>query len=377
MSEPTRTGRAGRALREVALWTAISLGTLLFLEGAASALMLVRDRRNLSVPERLVRPRTVPDTLLGWRNEPGYAKADEYGKDLPLHTTADGMRVTPPGDSTARAGIVCSGDSFTFGPGVADDRTWCALLAAAVPGARTFNMGQELYGLDQSHLWYRRDGVRQPHQVQILALTNPSLERATSPDDAGWFEPRLALEGNRLVTRDVPVPAQTRDALARAAFGRSVDQLRIVEAAHRLPSLDPAQRRAARVDAQRPLIEAVLRELAALHRTRGTRLVVAYLPTSQDVRSDRLDARRRWLAETAQRQGIPFVDLTPTFRALRRDSLDLAFISRTSPVVVPRAAGQYSALGHVLVARALAPALAGRPEPAAGDAARAARTGSR
>jgi hypothetical protein len=361
-------------VREVALWTAITLGTLLFLEGAASALMLVRDRRNLSLPERLVRPRTVPDTLLGWRNAPGYAKADEYGKDIALHTTADGLRATTAGDSTTAAGIVCSGDSFTFGPGVGDDRTWCALLAAALPGVRTYNMGQELYGLDQSYLWYRRDGVRQPHAVQILALTNPALERATSPDDAGWFEPRLAVEGERLGVRGVPVPAQTREALERAAFGRAIDELRIVQAAHRLPSLDPVQRRAARVDEQRPLIEAVLRELAALHRTRGTRLVVAYLPTSQDVRTERLDARRRWLAETAQRQGIAFVDLTPAFRALRRDSLDLAFISRTSPVVSPRAAGQYSALGHALVAHTLAPALAVQARTEPRDAA---RTGSR
>ena len=379
MSEQSGLTRVGRAVREVTVWVAITLGTLFFLEGAASAYMFVRDRKGSNPPQRLVRPRTLPDTLLGWRNDTGYAKADEYGKGIALHTTADGLRATPARDSSVGTGIVCSGDSFTFGAGVADDQHWCALLASALPGVRTFDMGQELHGLDQTYLWYRRDGARYPHRIQVLAVTNAALERAAAGDDAGWFKPYFELEGDRLAARNVPVPRQTREALEDAAFDRGLDELRIVQAAQRLPALDPVRRRAERVDANRPVVEAVLRELAAHHRARGTRLVLAYLPNTQDVRSDRLDARRRWLAETATRQSIAFIDLTTTFRAQRGDSLDLAFVSRTSPIVIPRAAGQYSALGHALVARTLAPVLARHlgPDSAAASTPIAARTGSR
>jgi hypothetical protein len=376
MTKQSGATRVGRALREVTVWAAIILGTLFFLEGAASAYMFVRDRKGSNPPQRLVRPRTLPDTLLGWRNDTSYAKADEYGKGIALHTTADGLRATPTGDSSAGVGIVCSGDSFTFGAGVADHQTWCALLSSALPGVRTFDMGQDLHGLDQTWLWYRRDGARYPHRLQVLAVTNAALERAAAGDDAGWFKPHFELDGDRLAVRNVPVPRQTREALEDAAFERGLDELRIVQAVQRLPGLDPVRRRAERVDAKQPVFEAMLRELAAHHRARGTRLVLAYLPTTQDVRSDRLDARRRWLAEAATRQGLALIDLTPTFRAQRGDSLDLAFVSRTSPIVSPRAAGQYSALGHALVARTLAPELARRlaPDSTAASAPIAARS---
>jgi hypothetical protein len=166
---------------------------------------------------------------------------------------------------------------------------------------------------------------------------------------------------------------QTRDALEDAAFERRLEALRVVQAIRLLPSLDADDRRHARTDEHRPVFDALLRELAALHTARGTRLVVAYLPTGPDVRSDVLDDRRAWLAATAKRHGIPFVDLSPTFRALRPDSLDLAFISRMSPVVISRAAGQYSPLAHAVVARVVAgevrPLLATAPPPASTTAA--------
>lgn len=361
MTEHPTVSRSGRLAREIVVWSAIVVGTLLFLEGCASALLFLRDRAGVPSAERPVRPRTTPDTLLGWSNVASYTNADEYGKGIALHTTAQGLRGTvgidAASDAAVAPGIVCAGDSYTFGVGVADDDHWCALLGARL-GVLASDMAQESFGLDQAYLWYRRDGQRFPHRVQILGITNPMLERAATGDDNGWLKPRLVLDGDRLTTRDVPVPAQTRGPLEDAAFGRRLEQLRVVQAARILaPSLDPEERKYGRTDAQRPVFDAVLRDLAALHATRGTRLLVVYLPTPSETRTGAFAERRQWLTETAKRRGIAVVDLQPVFRALRADSLDLAFVSRTSPVVSSRAAGQYSPLGHAVVARAVAEAV--------------------
>ena len=350
----TPAGRVKRTLAELAVAVGVTAATLLALEGGASALLLQHDLRAATRPPARARPLTVPDTLLGWRNAAGLARPDEYGRGVALGTTADGLRRTPDATaSTVRARVACTGDSYTFGVGVADDRHWCALLPALLPGVQTADMAQPSYGLDQLLLWYRRDGARVPHDVQLLAVTHAELERAVSDDDAGWPKPRLALDGGRLVTRGVPVPPAA-GAMRSYRLGEAVGDLRLVQALHRIPSLDPDARTAARIDDAHPLFEAMLDELAATHRGRHTRLVLAYLPTMRDARPGPRDARRAWLAAAAARRAIPFLDLTPALRTLRPDSLDLAFIARTSPLVVPRAVGQYSTVGHAWVARQLA-----------------------
>ncbi len=88
--------------------------------------------------------------------------------------------------------LVCSGDSFTFGYGVGDEATWCALLATIPPGIETVNMGQGGYGLDQAYLWYRRDGLHLGHQVHVMALITRDFERMASDRFVGYGKPLLS-----------------------------------------------------------------------------------------------------------------------------------------------------------------------------------------
>jgi len=232
-----------------------------------------------------------------------------------------------------------------------------------VPGVQTVNMGQGAYGLDQAYLWYRRDAARVPHQVQVLALNYVQFERALVPTFACRFKPHFTLEGDRLVLRNVPVPVQTMSALRREyASSRLIEQLRIVQAIRRITPFDGRARPAAEVLARWPLFEAIFDELLAFHRTNGTQLVIAYLPTRYDARPGYLDERRRRLGDWAARRDVPFIDLTPALRVLPIDSLDASFIRILEPGVAQGVLGHYTAAGGTWAARELVKGFANDPK---------------
>ena len=169
MSDAGRGLRA--ALANTALVVASCVLTALVVEGSASAYLFGRDVMTPSASRVMVRPHTMPDTLLGWANRAGFTSANEYGKGIGLATDAQGFRGTRTLSATVPKGgvrIVCSGDAFTMGYGVDDAHPWCARLEAELPGVETINLGQAAYGLDQSLLRYERDGVRYGPQLQFV-----------------------------------------------------------------------------------------------------------------------------------------------------------------------------------------------------------------
>lgn len=332
---------------------AITVGTLCVLEGTGSALLFIKDYRNPNASSSLIRSHVAHDTLLGWTNKPGAASPDEFGKGVGLSTTALGFRGNGGADTAAgaaRGGVMCSGDSYTQGYGVADDRTWCARLGAAT----SYNMGQAFYGLDQVALRYRRDAGRAPHTTHVLGISNAQLERMTAANVGGRLKPTVAVVNGKLVARDVPVPATTVETLRDASRSRTKFDLRMVQAYMHLTGIDPTARAAQRIDGQWTLVEQVLDDIAAASKEHGSRLVLAYLPLKRDLRPGPFDARREKLAAHAKQRGITFIDLTTPMRAMRPDSLDLAFISRVPRGAAPGMANQYSNLGHAWVAQRIA-----------------------
>ena len=354
MSEAPRLSRGKTAAFATIAVVVLTLGTVVLLEGAASGYLFARDFLAAGSPPAPLRPLTVPDTLLGWRNRPGHAGPDEYGRGIPLTLDSRGFRASPVARTdSARARVVCSGDELTLGVGVADDRHFCALLARELPGVEPVNLGAASYGLDQSVLRYRRDGASLAPRVHLLGITQAALHRATSGSDDGWFKPYLSLDGGRVATRNVPVPRQDGDALRRVARDRAFDELRLVQQYRRLRGFDRDAEVSDAADARMPLFEAVLGELAADDRARGARLVVVYLPTLREARRDD-DGRRRRLARWTREHKVAFIDLTPAMHALRADSLDLAFISRVPAGARGGIVGHYSNLGHAWIARTVA-----------------------
>lgn len=372
MNEARSLSKTKRSIFALILLLGFPLAALVVVEGSISLLMFGRDYRNQQAPP-VVRPHTTYDTLLGWVNRPGFSAPDEYGKGVALTTSALGFRggKTIAVSDTATPRLVCLGDGFAQGYGVADDKAWCPLLESQFPGLQAVNMGQSAYGIDQSLLWYHRDAARVPHRVTLLALTYIAMERSVTTNFQGRFKPLLTLDGAQLVTRNVPVPAQTDEALRRAYAGRLISNLRVVQAFRRIPAFDVASGTAERLNEAWPTFEKMFSELQALNRANGSEFVLAYLPTKADMNAGPLDGLRARLAQYAEQQKLRYIDLTPAFRAMRKDSVDLLFITKAPRGAAPGVVGYYTNMANTWVAREFAsrlrdlPAMTALPSPAA------------
>ena len=356
-----------RAAFLVVLLAGLPLAALALLEGAGSLLLFVVEARD-HAPMRLAeRTHTVHDTLLGWVNRPNARVQDLYGPGRTLTTNARGFRgpdeVAPAVPAGMRR-VVCSGDSFTLGYGVADDETWCARLAALLPATETVNMGQGAYGIDQAYLWYRRDAAAFAHDVHLLAFIWHDFERLKRADFAGYPKPTLAVAGDSLVLGHVPVPRLTRGRRLRLAIAAAADRLRFVTLARRIgralalgPGADGDGDAAGDAAAWR-VAARVFTTLARLHRGQGRAFRLVYLPTKDELLPGPRDRWRDSVAALAGRTGIALVDLTPALRRLPADSVGPLFIVG-STTGFRSADGHYTAAGNAWVAAQLAPLVAG------------------
>src|SRR5271165_6751316 len=186
---------------------AATLVLLLVLEGIASIYYAFRGA--FATPPVAESLYTEYDRELGWVSLPNVYLPNMYGPGKYLRTdsqrfrdNADFAPIVPYG----KARIICSGDSFTFGFGVDNDHTWPQLLATRTPNLETVNMGQGGYGADQAYLWYKRDGVKLDHDIQVFAFIVDDFRRMQALTFIGYGKPMLVVENGQLVTKNVPVP---------------------------------------------------------------------------------------------------------------------------------------------------------------------------
>jgi lysophospholipase L1-like esterase len=346
------TARHGRALR-LLLFVLACLVALAFVEGASSLLLFVESLHAREAGRLAERSHTRYDPLLGWVHTPGLVLPDFYGAGRSLSINAQGFRgkrdvaeSVPEG----RLRVVCSGDSFTLGYGVDDEQTWCARLAARGPRFESVNMGQGGYGIDQAYLWYRRDGARLSHQVQVFAFITADFGRLLADSFQGYGKPVLRLEHGELVIGNTPVP--------RAAFAipwlaeqrKALNELRSLQLMRRVfqrwrPS-DAA--RASQVDLP-ATTAAIFAELARLNAEKGSQLVLCYLPTRDELRGA-LDARLPVLVrKTAEALGIAYLDLLEAQSRLPASEIAGLYLGEQD-VPFLEGAGHLSAAGNQWVA---------------------------
>ncbi len=342
-------GRGRRALQFIAFNLAGLLLLLVLVEGAASWLVFVHRVRQARPMARVGYTRH--DDLLGWSSIPGASVPNLYGPGIGVTIGPQGFR--GPGDyapeaPAGRVRIVCSGDSFTFGYGVADGDTWCHQLQARDARYETLNLGQGGYGLDQAYLWYRRDALRFAHQVQILAFITVDFARMGRDRFAGYPKPRLELAAGELSVRNVPVPRRSDLAPWLARNRSAIEGLFTVHVARKLfaGDTDPAPGREVR-----PVVRRVLQELAQLHAQRRSQLILVYLPDGTSG-SDKTLEWRRYLGSVAAEIEVSYLDLAGHFDALDPQQRDGLFLGRGA-LEYAEAAGHYTAAGNVLVAQAL------------------------
>lgn len=344
--------RVRAVLRVVLINGLILAGAVIVLEGAASWALLMADVRRVSNVEEAAHTRF--DAELGWVNVPGAVVPDLYGRGVGLTVGPRGFRgaaavsdVVPEGHQR----VVCSGDSFTLGFGVADDEVWCHLLAAREPRLEAVNMGQAGYGVDQAYLWYLRDGRPLEHQVHVFAFITEDFFRMRPAVRSGYAKPVLALRDGVPVAANVPL-AEAHPAQAwlrrHGAVLRSLRAFTLLER-WRTPEAAVTTQTSSTSDPLFPVVSGVFAELARVNRDKGSRLVLLHLPTLPDYASDGAHKWRALVAREAERLGVGHLDLIAELRALPPKEAEALFIPAGDGAVAG-APGHLSVRGNSWVA---------------------------
>ena len=332
---------------------AVVAAVLVAAEGIAGYAMAITCGASSALAERR---HTMYDPELGWVNQPNVDIADMYGPRVRLRTNGQGFRNDRDFPARVPAGtlrVVCSGDSFTLGYGVADDRTWCHRLTSFDSRLESINMGQGGYGMDQAYLWFKRDGTALDHQVHVFAVITEDIRRLGTSDFEGYGKPVLVVEDGRLVVKGVPV-SRLRGVLA--PLRQSVQDLRTVAVLRDLlQRLRPAGRDVAvplghsSDDETRQVVSAILADLKRLHDMHGRVLLLAYLPTLEELTADAASPWRDFMASEARARGITLIDTFDVFAAQPAGTLDRLFIQE-GQLDYPGSAGHLTAQGNELVA---------------------------
>ncbi len=368
MTSPASSARRIAAL--VLYNIAATLVLVLVLEGIASIYYAFREAFvSPPVAESLY---TAYDRDLGWINLPNVYLPNMYGPGKYLKTNSQRFRNNEDFAQQVPRGttrIICSGDSFTLGFGVDNDHTWPQLLATRAPNIEAVNMGQGGYGADQAYLWYKRDGTPLDHNIQILALIAPDFYRMQHSSFNGYGKPMLAVENDRLVTKNVPVPRSMQvwsPKLSRAT--NALSNLSITRLLRHVLKLDvaPALTESRRELNQETALAAsyMLDDLLAINRAKNSVLVLAYLPTREESGGDLKTSWRKFMAEYARQRGVLFLDVADDFHGLSPQQLDEFFIG-AGAVDFPGAAGHYTDAGNGFVADVIYRRLLANPETAA------------
>jgi hypothetical protein len=364
---PASSSGPRRQVKLLALLLAAVLlpaAVLAVLEGLSSVVLLAialgQGRQHDVLRARL---HTRHDPELGWAAVPNFAAPDMYGPNVPVRIEARGFRATAPAAPRPHgAGIhvVCSGDSFTFGLGVADGRTWCALLAAMDRRLSSTNMGQSGYGLDQVYLWYKRDGLELEHDVQLLAYITNDFIRMQSKTAFGYAKPIVMVRGDSLVTAGVPVPSSEGRARRYWSAVLVRNELRLARMAtwirdsvfhgHGMQQGSLSGVWTADDSLAWHAVRLMIRDLAGINRAKASRLVLVHLPVFEDYWTPQADPWRARAREAARPGEFEFIDLVHEFRRLPADSAGQMFIGPQVPGSAD-AQGHYSVTGHQWVAR--------------------------
>ncbi|MGE0813591.1 MAG: hypothetical protein AB7O28_15280 [Vicinamibacterales bacterium] len=144
--------------------------------------------------------RTVPDPDVGFRmpsNQRTLIETHDY--TYLLETDADGFPNREP--RPARAAVVVLGDSLATAPGVAFDKGFVQLLAAARPGEAVVNFAVAAAGPERQHAIFRKYGAALEPRV-VMACIYPASDFENDEPFRAWLaaEPRPDYDRFRLDT---------------------------------------------------------------------------------------------------------------------------------------------------------------------------------
>lgn len=161
-------------------------------------------------PEKIVAvPRLSfrPDPVIGWSLRPMYAVRVPYRKGHVMqHIAPDGWRRVPEQPKTGQ-GIAVYGCSFTYGTGLADAETFCALLQKDYPDHRILNRGIGGHGTVQNLLQLRRDIAAGAVDAAVFAIiSDHRFRNVAHPQRMRYY---LTPQWHKLGVEHVPVAKMT------------------------------------------------------------------------------------------------------------------------------------------------------------------------
>ncbi len=360
--EPSEQPGAPRGLKRVGFLGFLVLGVpllaLILVEGASSVLLFAPDSFRAFRADASPEGGMQYDSMLGWVGRANLDVPDAFGPGADFRSNPQGFRGSRPTPSVPPAGkvrVVCSGDSFTQGAGVADRDTWCERLMTH-PGIESVNLGVGGYGFDQAYLRSKRDGIPLQPDVQILAFIADDFRRMRSSRMGFAAKPVLALRGNSLEVGNVPVPrAGRRNPRIRSFFEAARRELRVVELGNalRIRLTGQAPWNTADDSTLRAIVSTAIADLAELSGTNGTTVLLLYLPTFEEYLARGADSWRDPIRAVADSYpNAWYLDLFSELRKLPPDSAQTFFIQKDDPHN-GNAAGHYSARGNHWVGRIL------------------------
>jgi len=246
---------------------------------------------------------------------------DLYGPGRSLTTNSqrfrskvDFTRKVPEG----KIRILCSGDSFTLGYGVDDDRTWCSQLTELDGRLETVNMGQGGYGVDQAYLCYRRNRDLLESQIHIFAFISADFRRMKTGTFVGYGKPLLGIEGDSLVVENAPVP--------RPAFLiRGLNQLQSIRFLRSLFGREADTEGGYGDEMTGQITTRIFDELRRMSAEKGIDLLLLYLPTKRDGTGIGTGNWLDFTREYAEKNNVRMIDLVGEFQSLPGPELNRMF----------------------------------------------------
>jgi len=314
------------------------------------------------------------DERLGWVSVPNFYEKNYYAPGIYLRTNSLGFRSDQ--EFTQRVPerkfrIICSGDSQTYGDGVANNRTWCQDLESMDTRFQAVNMAETGYGADQMYLWYKRGGARLEHNAHVFAVVTDDFRRMPFSVLGGYGKPVLKLQGDELVTDNIPVPRRSAFLHWLALKPHPLRQFRSLAMMSSLvewvfPPRDPVFA-SGPTDQQAQIIDKMFADLVAIERQQNSVLVLLYIPSrvSDYEPGGASPPWRRWVREESVKRGFVVVDLIDDFQKLPVTMKDGLFIWPGSTQYFAEAPGHFDDQGHEWVAKELYTRLISIPEVAA------------
>ncbi len=326
--------KPARRLAEVAGCLLATILLLLLLEGLASYTYFGRELFSRTSP--IVGGYTQFDSYLGWAAIPNVYIENQFGPGVYFRSNSQGFRNDEDFSREIPGGkfrIVCSGDSFTMGFGVSNDRAWCSQLTRMDDRIQAVNMGQAAYGIDQAYLWYERDGSKLDLDLHILAFINDDFARMTFASHWGYGKPILTIENGELAIKNVPVPHYNRLIPPLMDKMSSLNDLRTFKALshvfHRVVPESGEKDYWKRQLESLPVAFKIFQTLWQTHAQEKRLFVTVYLPSMADCFGDvpNDDKLRQALDAESRKTGLWFWDLTADCQQLPARTVRNMFFS--------------------------------------------------